>query len=67
MMKIEVLLFLIIIVLETIHFFERRDLYNRLMADSLTEYKQDKKPTGSVKNFIKKNMDKRYGGGTDEG
>lgn len=34
----------VIILQATLHFFERRDMYNRLMSKNLTEYKQGGKP-----------------------
>lgn len=37
---IEIILFAVIIIQSVIHFIERRDMYNRLMSKSLTEYKQ---------------------------
>lgn len=68
-MKNETFLFLVIIsIIEVVHFFERKDLYNRIMAKDLTEYQKDKKPVGKVENLIKKNMRKNmFGGGSDEG
>ena len=42
---IEIILIAVIIIQSVIHFIERRDMYNRLMSKSLTEYKQcDKAP-----------------------
>lgn len=42
---IEIILIAVIITQSVIHFVERRDMYNRLMSKSLTEYKQsDKTP-----------------------
>lgn len=62
------LLLVIIVIIEIMHFIERRDLYNRIMSKDLTEYKQDKKPVGNIENIIKKNMRKNmFGGGSDEG
>lgn len=41
----EFILLAVIITQSIIHFIERRDMYNRLMSKSLSEYKQsDKKP-----------------------
>lgn len=41
----EFILFAVIITQSIIHFIERRDMYNRLMSKSLSEYKQgDKTP-----------------------
>jgi hypothetical protein len=48
---------LIALLLQTIlHHFERKDLYNRIMAQSLTEYKRSAAPPGKVENSIKKNF-----------
>jgi hypothetical protein len=42
---LELILIAVIIIQSVIHFFERRDMYNRIMSKSFTEYKQgDKKP-----------------------
>ena len=41
----EIILFTVVIIQSIIHFIERRDMYNRLMSKSLSEYKQgDKNP-----------------------
>lgn len=41
----EFILLAVIIIQSIIHFIERRDMYNRLMSKSLSEYKQsDKMP-----------------------
>jgi hypothetical protein len=39
----EIILFAVIIIQSVIHFIERRDMYNRLMSKSLSEYKQSDK------------------------
>ena len=41
---LELILITVIILQEIIHFFERRDMYNRLMSKSLAEYKQGGTP-----------------------
>ena len=41
---IEIILITVIIIQSIIHFIERRDMYNRLMSKSLTEYKQGGTP-----------------------
>jgi hypothetical protein len=48
----------VIVVQHISHKQERKDLYNRIMARDLTEYKSDGK-VRSVKNIIRKNMEKR--------
>lgn len=66
-MKNETFLFLVIIsIIEVVHFFERKDLYNRIMSYDLTDYQQGHKPPGKVNNFIKKNMENMFGGGKSE-
>jgi hypothetical protein len=40
---LEIILIAVIILQSIIHFFERRDMLNRLMSKSLTEYRQDDK------------------------
>ena len=37
---LEIILIAVIILQNTLHYLERRDMYNRLMSKSLTEYKQ---------------------------
>lgn len=39
-MIVEIILIAIIILQAIFHYFERRDMYNRLMSKSLSEYKQ---------------------------
>jgi hypothetical protein len=39
----EIILCAVIIIQSIIHFIERRDMYNRLMSKSLSEYKQSDK------------------------
>jgi hypothetical protein len=51
------LLIAIIIVQEIIHKQERKDLYNRIMARDLPEYKADGK-TRTVPNLLKRNLEK---------
>jgi len=58
MSTLEAMLIILIGIIETMHFLERRDLYNRIMAKDLTEYQKDKKPPKQVENIIKKNMRK---------
>lgn len=41
---IEIILITVIIIQSIIHFIERRDMYNRLMSKSLTEYKRGDTP-----------------------
>jgi hypothetical protein len=41
---IEIILIAVIIAQEIFHYFERRDMYNRLMSKNLTEYKQGGTP-----------------------
>ena len=41
---IQVILCVVIILQAIFHYIERRDLYNRIMSRSLTEYKQDTTP-----------------------
>lgn len=41
---LELFLILVIILQATLNFFERRDMYNRLMSKNLTEYKQSGTP-----------------------
>ena len=41
---IEILLIVVIILQATLHFYERRDMYNRLMSKNLTEYKKSGTP-----------------------
>lgn len=36
------LLFLVIVLQALLHYFERKDLYNRIMSKNLTEYKGEK-------------------------
>lgn len=63
-MNIDVLLFVIVLAaIEIIHFFERRDLYNRIMAKDLTDLHKDKGSHVSVENIIKKNMKNKILGG----
>ena len=42
-MNIEIILTAVIIIQTVLHYIERRDMYNRLMSNSLTEYRQGKK------------------------
>ena len=39
-MLLNILLITVIVIQAITHFFERRDMYNRLMSKDLTEYKQ---------------------------
>ena len=48
----------IIVILEVTHHFERRDLYNRIMSNSLKEYKQKETPPGASKPAHKRVLDK---------
>jgi hypothetical protein len=41
---LEIILIAVIILQASLHFFERRDMYNRLMSKNLTEYKQSGTP-----------------------
>ena len=41
---LEIILIAVIILQAILHYFERRDMYNRLMSKSLTEYRQDTTP-----------------------
>lgn len=44
-MNVEIILTAVIIIQAVFHYIERRDMYNRLMSKSLSEYRQgDKKP-----------------------
>ena len=49
MLEIILIVLLIIIVMQEIfHFVERRDMYNRLMSKSLSEYKQGGQPPKNI-------------------
>lgn len=50
---------LIIILQQITHSKERKDLYNRLMARDLTEYRQEPIKIKPVKNIIRKNMQRK--------
>ena len=51
-----ILLIAVIIIQQYLHHAERKDLYNRIMAKDLTEYKHEKsKP---IKNMIRQAMQK---------
>lgn len=52
---IVIILLFVVIVLQQI---ERKDLYNRIMAGSLQEYKNTDKPRKAIKSIIKKNLEK---------
>jgi len=55
---ISIILIILLITLEIVHYYERKDLYNRIMAKDYVEYKHDGKlPT--VKNIIKRNLQKQ--------
>lgn len=45
---------------EIMHYLERKDLYNRIMAKNLSDYSQsiDKKAPKAVKNLIKKGLER---------
>lgn len=53
-----IILIILLITLEIAHFYERKDLYNRIMAKDLTELKHENKPV-RVKNIIKSNLQKQ--------
>jgi len=44
---------------EYLHYVERKDLYNRIMAKDYTEYKSRGDPPKPIKNMIKKKMENR--------
>lgn len=48
MMILNIILTAIIIIQAIIHYVERRDMLNRLMSKSLSEYKQGKNPPQAV-------------------
>lgn len=43
-MTVSYVLCCIIVVLQVMHYFERKDLYNRIMSRDLNEYKNSDKP-----------------------
>lgn len=43
-MILDIILIAIIVLQSIFHYYERRDMYNRLMSKNLTEYKQGGKP-----------------------
>ena len=67
MMEIKDILLVAVIVLQSLlHYRERRDMYNRLMSKSLTEYKQSGSPppkhTPSAHDRVLKNWRDKAGG-----
>ena len=58
----EYILILFICLRELMHYKERKELYDRLMAKDLTEFRRDA-PAKPV-NHIKNSMIKKYGGET---
>lgn len=56
---ISILLCVVIIGQNIIHYIERRDLYNRLMSKNLTEYRQDNKtPTTPIQSAHSRTLKK---------
>lgn len=56
---LEIILIAVIILQTIIHFFERRDMYNRLMSKSYTEYVQaDKNPPKHIPSAHEKTLQK---------
>jgi len=58
------ILAVILFLREVMHYFERRDLYNRIMARSLPEYKSKPVKTKS-RNFMLKGLKKSLEGGEE--
>jgi hypothetical protein len=52
----------VILIQEIYHAIERKDLYNRIMAKDLQEYKTEHKPK-TVPNSIRKRLNERQKGG----
>lgn len=46
---------------EYLHYVERKDLYDRIMAKDYTEYKTRDKPPRSIKNIIRQKMEQKGG------
>ena len=67
MMYICAALLLLLIFREVLHFFERRDLYNRIMSGSLKEYKAATSPERAVhvKSAHRRAIEKWRDGGGD--
>lgn len=42
----------ILVIREVMHHYERRDLYNRIMARNLNEYQNKREPLPARKNFV---------------
>ena len=56
---LEIILCVVIVIQTVIHFIERRDMYNRLMSKSYTEYKQsDKKPPKHIPSAHERTLQK---------
>jgi hypothetical protein len=58
-----IILCVIIVLQQILHVRERKDLYNRIMAKDLQEYKQRPIKPRSVNCLIRKNNDSIKGGG----
>jgi hypothetical protein len=62
-MEIPLILTIVTLAIQKIiHFYERKDLYNRIMARSLREYKEGSTPSHVLLNGnpIKRTLDKQY-------
>lgn len=57
---LSILLIVVLVILEHFHRLERADLYNRLMARDLQEYKQSDQKAPTKRNFVQENINRAY-------